>query len=76
MINAKEMRRITELNDTSILNRLQDNMIKCAKEGKSCYNFYTHKKRLNEATIKTLNDLGYHVTRLVSPPDCEYIIEW
>ena len=75
MMTAKEMRRITELNDTSFLNKIQDNMIKCAKEGKSYYNFYTHKKRLNEATVKTLNDLGYRVTQLCSPPD-EYIIEW
>lgn len=75
MITAKEMRRITELNDTSILNKLQANMIKCAKEGKSCYSFYTN-KMLNEATIKTLNELGYNVTHLFSPNDCECVIEW
>ena len=73
MINAKEMRRITELND-SILNKLQTNMIKCAKEGKSYYRFYTNKK-LDEATVKTLNELGYNVTHLFSPQG-ECIIEW
>ena len=75
MITAKELRRITELNNTSFLNKLQDNMIKCTKEGKSCYSFYTHKK-LNEATVKTLNNLGYNVTQLCSPSDYECIIEW
>lgn len=75
MINAKEMRRITELNSTSILDKLQANMIKCAKEGKSRYSFYTNKK-LNKATVKALNELGYSVSHYVSPYDCECIIEW